>query len=251
MSYPHGLGEQNFSRIYSGTGAAVAPPLALSLETALIGHQGQEMLAAFAATNTTFSTAASLFNYLSDGISARQEAMNCSCHGDPRCASLLHLSSASSAELGGSWVGSSMLLLGCKSPLFWAGVASIACVMVSKHLHLIADHMSCSAAGVGCAAAAALAAMRSPICALMQLHPAVRQAIGLYWTQRCLMLPIAMLNMGVSGLLQVVATTKLASCAMSRLLACCSFVFAQLACLPGVKYHLTLLPLILSALQCI
>ena len=100
-------------------------------------------------------------------------------------------------------MGSSMLLLGCKSPLFWAGVASIACVMLSKHLHLIANHMSCSAAGAGCAAAAALAAMRSPICALMQLQPAVRQAIGLYWTQRCLMLPIAMLNMGVSGLLQV------------------------------------------------
>lgn len=63
--------------------------------------------------------------------------------------------------------------------------------------------MSCSAAGAGCAAAAALAALRSPVCALMQLQPAVRQAIGLYWTQRCLMLPITMLNMGVSGLLQV------------------------------------------------
>eukprot|EP00891_Asterochloris_glomerata_P002607 jgi/Astpho2/2607/fgenesh1_pg.00048_%23_96_t len=62
--------------------------------------------------------------------------------------------------------------------------------------------MSCSAAGAGCAAAAALAALRSPVCALLQLQPAVRQAIGLYWTQRCLMLPITMLNMGVSGLLQ-------------------------------------------------
>ena len=187
----------------------MAPPLALSVETALIGHQGQEMLAAFAATNTTFSTATSLFNYLSDGISARQDAGSGSYHGTPKCASLLHLSHTFlSAELGGSWVGSSMLLPGCKSPLFWAGMASAACFMLpgtpaSCQEQSPPDHMFCSAAGAGCAAAAALAAMRSPVCALMQLQPAVRQAIGLYWTQRCLMLPIAMLNMGVSGLLQV------------------------------------------------
>lgn len=35
-------------------------------------------------------------------------------------------------------MGSSMLLLGCKSPLFWAGMASAACLM---HLHRVgSDH---------------------------------------------------------------------------------------------------------------
>lgn len=61
----------------------------------------------------------------------------------------------------------------------------------------------CSGAWAGCAAALALWLARWPTAALMQLQPPVLVQMGSYWLLRCALAPVVLLNMSISGILQV------------------------------------------------
>ena len=61
----------------------------------------------------------------------------------------------------------------------------------------------CSGVGAGVIAAAALGLAKAPVTALMRLKaPVLRQLAG-YWLLRCVLAPLVLLNMSISGILQV------------------------------------------------
>ena len=55
----------------------------------------------------------------------------------------------------------------------------------------------------GCAAALSLGLAKWPTTRLMQLQPPVLTQMGSYWLLRCALAPVVLLNMSISGILQV------------------------------------------------
>ncbi len=58
-------------RCLTGSLCAVAQPVTVTVQTALLGKYGSESQAAFAAVDTTCHIATCLFNFLVDGVSAK------------------------------------------------------------------------------------------------------------------------------------------------------------------------------------
>ena len=60
-----------------------------------------------------------------------------------------------------------------------------------------------SGLAAGCLGAVALAMLENPIRHLMKLQPEVVEHLTSYWRLRCFLVPLTLLNMSCSGILQV------------------------------------------------
>jgi Na+-driven multidrug efflux pump len=173
--------------------SAAAPNVTVTLQTALLGsYGGSDMQAGFGAVATTANTVCFLFNFLTDGVSAKL-GKNA---GAADWASL-----RKHVKLALIWYNlfpACALHPGIYKPEYRPYLA-MEYVLTSTRMKQVA----CSGLAGGALACSTLAVLKHPITLLLNLQPEVLRGATPYWWVRVAITPLVLVNMSISGILQV------------------------------------------------
>ncbi len=201
--------------------SAAAPNVTVTLQTALLGsYGGSDMQAGFGAVATTANTVCFLFNFLTDGVSAKLGK------------------NAGAAD----WVS---LRKHVKLALIWYNLFPAYALHPGSHQPkcrpylamenvLTPTHMkqiACSGLTGGALACSTLAVLKHPITLLLNLQPEVLHGATPYWWVRVAITPLVLVNMSISGVLQVTVSIRSLFMNCSGLLAS-SYACTRKLCIP-------------------